>query len=215
MTFPLRSAAFAVAAAAFGALPAHAATITVFTQDFSGGLGANEFITGGFAVGGGQMGHVNGDYAANERSIYEVSLDLTNLTSAFMTFDWLMNTEKDFDGWNLRATTGEFIPFLPARDAVSPIYTHDHGWGRGVSGVHGGRSTFDLSDFAGQVVKVQLAFYADYLAQGPGVQFDNVSVYGDASVAGAVPEPATWAMMILGFGAAGAMLRRRAALTVA
>ena len=28
-------------------------------------------------------------------------------------------------------------------------------------------------------------------------------------VNGAVPEPATWALMILGFGAAGAMLRRR------
>ena len=26
---------------------------------------------------------------------------------------------------------------------------------------------------------------------------------------GVVPEPATWAMMIMGFGAAGAMLRRR------
>jgi hypothetical protein len=31
---------------------------------------------------------------------------------------------------------------------------------------------------------------------------DNVSVTG-------VPEPASWALMILGFGAGGAMLRRR------
>jgi hypothetical protein len=29
----------------------------------------------------------------------------------------------------------------------------------------------------------------------------------------AVPEPATWLVMILGFGAVGAMLRRRRALT--
>lgn len=34
-----------------------------------------------------------------------------------------------------------------------------------------------------------------------GVFFDSVSVTG-------VPEPATWAMMIVGFGAAGALLRR-------
>lgn len=32
------------------------------------------------------------------------------------------------------------------------------------------------------------------------------------SVAGGVPEPATWAMMILGFGAAGSMIRRRKAV---
>jgi hypothetical protein len=39
-----------------------------------------------------------------------------------------------------------------------------------------------------------------------GVFFDNVSV------SGAVPEPATWALMIGGFGMAGATLRRRRAM---
>ena len=38
-----------------------------------------------------------------------------------------------------------------------------------------------------------------------GAAVDNVSVT-------AVPEPATWAMMILGFGAAGSMIRRRKAV---
>jgi hypothetical protein len=40
-----------------------------------------------------------------------------------------------------------------------------------------------------------------------GVFFDNVSVNGPA-----VPEPASWALMISGFGMAGAMLRRRRAV---
>jgi hypothetical protein len=40
-----------------------------------------------------------------------------------------------------------------------------------------------------------------------GAQSDNF-VFGEAAQA-AVPEPATWALMILGFGSAGAMLRRR------
>ena len=45
---------------------------------------------------------------------------------------------------------------------------------------------------------------------------DNVGAIADnlnLSSTGAVPEPATWAMMILGFGAAGSMIRRRRALT--
>lgn len=39
--------------------------------------------------------------------------------------------------------------------------------------------------------------------------FDNVRLDASPIVAGAVPEPATWAMMIVGLGGAGAMLRRR------
>jgi len=43
-------------------------------------------------------------------------------------------------------------------------------------------------------------------AYGPAL--DNVSISG-----GAVPEPASWAMMIAGFGGVGAMMRRRRAIT--
>ncbi len=38
---------------------------------------------------------------------------------------------------------------------------------------------------------------------------------GPTDLAGAIPEPATWAMMIAGFGMAGALLRRRRALLTA
>jgi hypothetical protein len=40
-----------------------------------------------------------------------------------------------------------------------------------------------------------------------GIYLDNVSVVGPE--AGAIPEPATWALMIGGFGLAGSALRRR------
>lgn len=44
--------------------------------------------------------------------------------------------------------------------------------------------------------------------QDPGFnRLDNVSV--DLAVPAAVPEPATWAMMLVGFGAIGAAMRRR------
>jgi hypothetical protein len=42
---------------------------------------------------------------------------------------------------------------------------------------------------------------------------DNVSVQG--AVGNAVPEPATWISMILGFGAIGAMMRRRRQMVLA
>ena len=42
------------------------------------------------------------------------------------------------------------------------------------------------------------------------VFYDNIAV----RVAGGVPEPTTWALMILGFGAVGGALRRRKAATV-
>ncbi|MBT9472342.1 MAG: PEPxxWA-CTERM sorting domain-containing protein [Phenylobacterium sp.] len=41
-----------------------------------------------------------------------------------------------------------------------------------------------------------------------GPLLDNVSI----GVSSAVPEPATWAMMIMGFGLVGSAMRRRQAL---
>jgi hypothetical protein len=52
---------------------------------------------------------------------------------------------------------------------------------------------------------------------GKGAAFDNVRLDATPLQVSAVPEPATWAMMITGFGAAGAMVRtrrRREALTL-
>lgn len=41
----------------------------------------------------------------------------------------------------------------------------------------------------------------DFSSTGNSFEFD--------SLAGGVPEPTTWALMIVGFGGAGALLRRR------
>ena len=51
----------------------------------------------------------------------------------------------------------------------------------------------------------EISFVGD---QGRYIGLDNVSV---TQVGGGVPEPATWALMISGFGLAGAVLRRRRA----
>lgn len=46
-------------------------------------------------------------------------------------------------------------------------------------------------------------------AVGPGTYSLGYRIFGDLDPASAVPEPSTWAMMIVGFGGVGAVLRRR------
>lgn len=54
-----------------------------------------------------------------------------------------------------------------------------------------------------------LSFAADPGAGAYGAALDNVGI------SAAVPEPATWAMMIMGFGGMGTLLRRRRTLALA
>ena len=49
---------------------------------------------------------------------------------------------------------------------------------------------------------------------GPPSAFAISGLSGTADFAGGVPEPTTWALMLGGFGLAGAALRRRRAATV-
>ena len=63
--------------------------------------------------------------------------------------------------------------------------------------------------------------FAFYFPNGafrrPGVYFDfifNRTTSLTVTSTGAVPEPATWALLLAGFGAAGASLRRRRVVTV-
>ena len=57
-------------------------------------------------------------------------------------------------------------------------------------------------DFVAPTSNWQLSFSAVGLSDSLGGYVDNIKLT-------AVPEPATWAMMILGFGYMGALLRRR------
>ena len=50
---------------------------------------------------------------------------------------------------------------------------------------------------------------------GPGIQLDNVRFDESLTQPGGVPEPSAWALMIGGFGLAGAALRRRRGVAAA
>ncbi len=202
----------ALACAASMATGAEAAQI--FRQNFSGGLTAQEQVSGNFRVGNGIVGHATGGYRDYEYSFYQLSLDLTQYLDALLVFDFDIVSEARYDGFNVVASdTGVFEPkaglLTPITAGVyAPMSNNLSRLGdTGVSGTKAGRATFDLSQFAGGTVDLRFQFQSDYFATGRGLQLDNLVVTG-TPVAG-VPEPATWAMMILGFGAAGSVLRRR------
>lgn len=74
---------------------------------------------------------------------------------------------------------------------------------------------FDLSAFGiasgGTVSSLRLSFFDDSTT----VSTSLVGALNSQAVGGAIPEPATWAMLLTGFGLVGATMRRRAAATAA
>lgn len=215
MTTPVKTLALgALAAALLAAAPAHAATTVLLSQNFSGGLGANERLAGNFSVGGGRMGHIAGYYTNLEYSYYDVKLDLTGMIDALFSFDFAGAAELGFDGWNLLGAA-EDSPFDPSAPLIAQPNVHNRFVealvAPGVTGVASGRATYDLTAFAGEVVNLRLRFASDHSITGSGVTFDNILATGTQKAVSAAPEPATWAIMLMGFLGAGAMLRRRAA----
>ena len=202
----------ALAASAMMAGSASAATI--FKQNFSSGLGANESVGGKFSVAGGTVGHQTNVYTNNEYSYYQVRLDLTHATDALLAFDFDIDSEYGYDALNLAfSTNGVFGPSKMLTPTSSDGYYNLSGraatlmGGKGYSGDQSGHAVFDLSSLVGQVVDIRFQFASDHAALGRGVKFDNLLVTGN--VPSAVPEPATWAMMIMGFGLAGTAIRSR------
>jgi len=54
-------------------------------------------------------------------------------------------------------------------------------------------------------------YFPNYAFQVPGTYYDTTGPSNSITVTAAVPEPASWAMLIAGFGLVGAAMRRRAA----
>jgi hypothetical protein len=206
----------AVVLAASLALADSAAAAILFRQTFEGPLGANETLGGRFVVADGKVGHAD-HYRNNEYSYYQLALDLTQVTAATLRFDYEILSEVDFDGFNVLGSTS--TAFSAADDLLTPAESAFYGrmssnflrLGRtAASGDLEGTATFDLTRFAGQTVNLRFQFQSDSFAFKPGVRLDNLLVTGSPIVSPA-PEPTTWAVLILGFFALGATMRRQKA----
>lgn len=75
-----------------------------------------------------------------------------------------------------------------------------------------------FSDYLSAGVAQSGAFQSDNGGVSYAAKYQNIgsvalSVSGEVLAAGGVPEPATWAMMIIGFGAVGGVMRRKSKVT--
>lgn len=211
-----------IGAAAFASLAASGAQAAVFfSQDFSSGLGAGESVAGRFIVHNGVVGH-QATYFNNEYSYYQFTVDLTDATSALLSFDYSMVLEHGYDRFNVVASTGAISPpsglLIPLSGMTYSVSNITYAPQLGVvalADTASGTAVFDLGAFVGGAVNLRLQFGSDSSGTRQGVTIDNVEVAGDAVVTtSSAPEPQVWALMLAGFFAAGAALRRRRSIAI-
>ncbi len=205
------------AAGLAAAAPASAASITngSFEVGTNPGatfstLAAGSGAITGWTVGGAGVDYIGGYWTASDgvRSVDLSALSAggvsQNITTVAgqkykVTFDIAGNPDGGLGNRIMVITTNGFNPQIN-NFAVGAANTHlNMGW-----------ESRSYTFIAGPGSVTNLAFAsAEYNPYGPAL--DNVGI-------SAVPEPTTWALMILGFGAAGGMIRvsrRRHALLLA
>ena len=186
-----RTVLCALLGAAALAAASEAGASTVFSNDFSAGIGPSEALVGNFTVANGYVGH-HGLYANNEYSSYRITVDLKGMTNAVLTFDYDVQTERTFD----------YLQVL-ANDVVLQSYS-------GYGAAHAQLTLDALTDPAltGPSM-ISFDFHSDFADVYPGVLIDNVVVSADGPAAPvSVPEPGSWAAMVVGLGLLGLGRRR-------
>lgn len=127
--------------------------------------------------------------ATNDGYTFQYSLDATALDNG---------TWVSFSGLNYTATNNTNAGALNGNAVTTAV-----------SGTITGLSIANGQSFGFRWVDI------DSTGADHGIAVDNLSISAGLAQAGAVPEPGTWALLILGFGAVGASLRRRQALAYA
>ena len=124
-----------------------------------------------------------------------------------ITFDNATNINQTNSGLVINGSSGAFSPFVYAYNTASDTLTLVGGNG---SASPGGcsNSPGSFCSFIGSISTTPNSNFL-LLSNDRGLFFANSVVLTNG---GAVPEPATWAMMIAGFGLAGSALRRRRAV---
>lgn len=198
----------------------------VFAQDFT----VETLRVGGtqaFGVGYVDNQNIAGNYMLGMLS--GVQNDLLGLAFNVGAFDFL-NLRLDITSVDLSCCGGQFVP--NGDPSATPIFRfslYDNPGGAAGVGAGAALDFFDVVGLANPSNNVLLFSEATGgldatgstngnvilridLLQGGYAGFDNLRVVASNTEGdvGAIPEPGTWAIMILGFAAVGAALRQRA-----
>ncbi len=184
----------------------------IFFQDYESGLTAQESVTGNFSInntnannnGTLMMGHPS-TYSNRARDQYSLYLDLTGVSNALLTFDFIGNTETHFDGFIMMAN-GSLLS--PLSGVSCDVESRAYSWiGRTtLDGIWDSVVTFDLSDYDDTTLTLDWRFGSDRSVRRSGVVWDNVLVTGDRPIIGAaaiISEPALFALLLLGLTGLG------------
>ena len=130
-----------------------------------------------------------------------------NSTDDRLTFEFSTNASQIDNGTWTEFSALNFIPIILTGDTA--LNGNLAGNFRSISGLISGLSIAQGSNFAFR--------FRDINATGNdhGLAVDNLSFTAALAPVSAIPEPSTWALMLLGFGAIGASMRRRQALRFA
>jgi hypothetical protein len=117
-----------------------------------------------------------------------------------------------FDLPGVEATlTPASVPIIDGGPAWSPLGDSSgdcyNGVGAGCGYTGWVHSTYDIATAGNYILAFGVTNWSDS-AYDSGMAFSGITVAG-VPVENAVPEPATWAMMLMGFGVVGFALRRR------
>jgi len=161
-----------------------------FTQD------ANAYVrSGAEGLDSGVSAPPPGD-VSNYETVLGGGLATLTTTGLLTSFSFYLGSPDTYNTVKFYGLDGYQVT-LSGQDILGPagVENGDQSFGRRVS--------YDFG--ANRVNKVE------FISSGNAFEFDSLA----GAVQAAVPEPATWLMMILGFGGVGAMIRRRRTLPAA
>ncbi len=148
---------------------------------------------------------IDGDYASGARTIIGQSTFDLSVLGSINTDANLLNFTFQTSAFHYNVKNGQQFSVLLDTDASTNGFALFHG-GYGYTDPTTGSLTNYIPNYSGG--KLVYNVDGNVIPRPDGVDDDlTFATYVDTS--GGVPEPATWALMIFGFGGIGAALRRR------